>query len=77
MSSSRANAVPTCDLLPCPECGAEKMARVVENCRLEDGLLVRRLRHFRCRACGTRFFDSDAMHCIQALRAGQAVAHAV
>jgi len=39
-----------------------RMARVVENCRTEDGFAVRRLRHFKCAECGARFFDDEAMH---------------
>jgi len=44
------------------------MIRVVETCRLEDGLTVRKLAHYKCRSCGSRFFDDDAMHRIQAAR---------
>jgi len=41
------------------------MVSVVETCRLADGFTVKRLRHYRCRSCGARFFDDDAMHRIQ------------
>jgi hypothetical protein len=41
----------------------------VETCRLSGGLTVRRLRHYKCRACGQRLFDDDAMHRIQQRRA--------
>ena len=44
------------------------MVRVVETCRLEDGLLVKKLAHYKCSSCGSRFFDDDAMHRIQAVR---------
>ena len=37
------------------------MTRVVENCQLDDGMTVRRLRHFKCQSCHARFFDDDAM----------------
>jgi len=47
------------------------MERVVEDCRLEDGLTVERLSHYKCRSCGARFFDDDAMHAIQAVRAAR------
>ncbi len=57
------------EALPCPECGARSMVRTVGDCRLEDGLCVKRLAHFRCRVCGSRFFDDDAMHRIQSERA--------
>ena len=63
--------------LPCPECGAVQMVRTVENCPLEEGLVVRRLRHFKCESCGARFFDDDAMHRIQTERARRGTAHAV
>ena len=53
------------------------MVYTVENCRTEDGLTVRRLRHLKCRACGTRFFDDAAMHRIQAERGKLSLAHAV
>jgi hypothetical protein len=45
------------------------MTRVVETCRLADGLTVKRLAHYKCRSCGSRFFDDDAMHGIAAARA--------
>jgi len=53
------------------------MVRVVENCRLDDGLAVRRLRHFKCAACGGRFFDDEAMHRIQHKRAKHSATAAV
>ena len=54
-----------------------EMAQTVENCRLDDGLSVKRLRHFKCRTCGARLFDDDAMHRIQSERAEGILAHAV
>ncbi|MEW6365466.1 MAG: hypothetical protein AB1714_12640 [Acidobacteriota bacterium] len=57
------------EALPCPECGAGLLVDTIEDCRLQDGLCVRRLRHFRCRACGSRFFDDEAMQRIQSMRA--------
>ncbi len=77
MSSSPRREAQTSERLPCPECGAMELGRVVENCRLDDGVSVKRLPHFKCRACGARFFDDGAMHRIQAERAKQQVAHAV
>lgn len=68
MSSSPQREARTSERLPCPECGAMQMAQTVEKCRLDDGLSVTRLRHFKCRACGARFFDDDAMHRIQSER---------
>ncbi len=49
------------------------MTSTVENCRLEDGLVVKRLSHFKCQSCGARFFDDDAMHRIQAARVEQGI----
>jgi YgiT-type zinc finger domain-containing protein len=68
MSSSRPSAVPTSEKLPCPECGKTQMVRVAETVRLADGLTVKKLAHYKCRSCGSRFFDDDAMHTIQAAR---------
>jgi len=45
------------------------MIRVVETVRLADGLAVKKLAHYKYRFCGSRFFDDDAMHAIQAARA--------
>jgi transcriptional regulator NrdR family protein len=77
MSSSPPRKALTSEPLPCPECGAVQMTRTVENCRLEDGLTVRRLRHFKCHSCDARFFDDNAMRRIQAERNKQGAAHAV
>jgi transposase-like protein len=44
------------------------MVRVVETVRLVDGLTVKKLAHYKCQSCGSRFFDDDAMHAIQAAR---------
>ena len=60
--------------LRCPECEKTEMVSVVETCRLADGLAVKRLRHYRCRSCGARFFDDAAMHRIQQQRAQSSVA---
>ena len=68
MSSSRQNTAPTSETLPCPECGKAAMVRVVETVRLADGLTVKKLAHYKCRSCGSRFFDDEAMHAIQAAR---------
>jgi predicted RNA-binding Zn-ribbon protein involved in translation (DUF1610 family) len=69
MSSSHLKKAPTSEVLPCPECGKTQMIRVVETCRLADGLTVKKLAHYKCRSCGSRFFDDNAMHGIQAARA--------
>ena len=53
---------------PCPDCGAESMVYVKEDCVLSDGRKVKKLRHLKCKKCGKRFFDDEAMHIIQSLR---------
>ncbi len=68
MSSFRRKEAPTSELLPCPQCGKTQMACVVETLPLEDGLTVENLRHYRCRNCGSRFYDDEAIHQIQAAR---------
>ena len=72
MSSSPQRETPMSEPFTCPECGAVKMTKTVENCRLEDGLTVRQLRHFKCQSCGARFFDDargSAMECAACLDA--------
>ena len=69
MSSSHRKRAATSEVLPCPECGKTRMVRVMENCRLADGLAIKKLAHYKCRSCGSRFFDDDAMQAIQAARA--------
>jgi YgiT-type zinc finger domain-containing protein len=74
MSSSHPRVAPISEPFPCPECGKIEVVSVVETFCLADGLTVRKLRHYKCRSCGERFFDDAAMHRIQAERAGH---HAV
>ena len=69
MSSSHRKKAPTSEPLPCPECGKTQMIRVVETCQLADGLTVKKLEHYKCSSCNSRFFDDNAMHDIQATRA--------
>jgi hypothetical protein len=77
MSSSPQNEVLTSEPLPCPECGALQMTKMIADCRLNDGVVVKRLQHFKCRACGATLFDDEAMHKIQAQRARHPVVLAV
>ena len=71
MSSFHPKEAPTFESIPCPECGEIQVTRTVETCRLGDGLTVKRLKHYKCKSCGARFFDDDAMHRIQAARASR------
>ena len=52
------------------------MACVVEALRLENGVTVENLRFHRCRSCGSRFYDDDAVHRIQAARKSQSTSAA-
>lgn len=54
--------------MPCPECGEDRLMRVVEDCPLDDGFAVRRLPHHKCQSCHARFFDDAAIHRIQSER---------
>jgi transcriptional regulator NrdR family protein len=69
MSSSHQKRAPTSEVLPCPACGKIQMIRVVETARLADGLMVKRLARYKCRSCGSRFFDDAAMQRIAEARA--------
>ena len=40
-----------------------------KTCHLADGVTIKRLRHYKCRACGARLFDDAAIHRIQQERA--------
>jgi hypothetical protein len=71
MSLSHPKEAPISEPFACPECGQVKMTSIIETCKFADGLKVNRLRHYKCRSCGARFFDDDAMHIIQSARASQ------
>lgn len=72
MSSSHPKEARMSEPLPCPECGEVQMIQTVETCRLADEFTVRNLKHFKCRSCGSRYFDDEAMHRIQSARASKA-----
>jgi len=61
MCSYLQKEAPTTELLPCPECGALKVARSLENVELSDEVKVRKLNHLKCMACGFRLIDDQAM----------------
>lgn len=44
------------------------MVPVVETYKLKDGPVVKKLAHYKCQACGARFFDDSAIHRIQDAR---------
>ena len=77
MFSSHRKEARISEPLLCPSCGKEQMISTIENCRLSDGFAVKRLRHYKCQACGDRFFDDEAMHRIQKARKMQNTAAAV
>jgi predicted RNA-binding Zn-ribbon protein involved in translation (DUF1610 family) len=69
MSLSRLKEAPISEPFSCPECGKVELISVTETCQLADGLTIKRLRHYKCRSCGTRLFDDAAMHRVQEYRA--------
>ena len=69
MSSSRQKEALISEPFPCSECGRVEMVSVTEACHLAGGVTVKKLRHYKCRACGARLFDDDAMHRIGQERA--------
>ena len=52
----------------CPSCGQNKLIRVNNSCRLEDGLIMSKLDRLQCQSCGEDFFDLFAMDQIAAFR---------
>jgi predicted RNA-binding Zn-ribbon protein involved in translation (DUF1610 family) len=73
MSSSSPKEMPISEPLPCPECGEERVVRVVETCRLVNGLRIRKLAHYKCQSCGAPLFDDVAVHRIEAARGSEDV----
>ncbi len=73
MSSSRRREARIPEPIACVACGKKEVVSVVATCRLGDGLVVKRLRHYRCRSCGARLFDDAAMGRIQQQRAAATV----
>ena len=55
MSSSHRKKAPASEALPCPEYGKTQMIHIVETCRFEDGLTIRKLGHYKCRTRVARF----------------------
>ena len=74
MSLSLQNKALTFDPLPCPECGKITMHQTVEDCVLDDGFKVKKLKHLKCNSCEARFFDDEAMHIVQSVRSATALA---
>jgi len=68
MFSSRRKEALISEPYPCPECARPQLERVVETFRLADGIKVSKLRHLKCRSCGARFFDDEAMRAIRLVR---------
>ncbi len=58
-------------LLPCPDCGAETLRKVRQNCQLRNGMVIRRLSHYQCSTCNAVFFDDAAMKEIRRQRKTQ------
>ncbi len=53
---------------PCPDCGETAVQTMTETFQLSDGFSVKKLSHFKCSNCGSRFFTDQAIHQIQAAR---------
>ena len=73
MSSSQAKEAQTSENYTCPDCGEKKLTRIIETCRLQDGLVIPRLSHLKCRSCSARYFDDAAMGRIEKIRAIKSV----
>jgi len=74
MSSFRQNGqrINEADLKPvsktsynCPQCGKQKMRRVIGPCEFENGDLIPNLERLYCFACASDFFDPPAMDVIE------------
>jgi len=50
----------------CPQCGKQRMQRVIGPCEFDDGDLVPNLERMHCFSCGSDFFDPAAMDVIEA-----------
>jgi len=55
----------------CPQCGRQKMQRVVGPCAFDDGDLIPNLERMHCFSCGSDFFDPPAMDVIEEFWKGQ------
>jgi hypothetical protein len=55
----------------CPQCGKQKMRRVVGPCEFDDGDIIPHLERMHCFACGSDFFDPAAMDVIERFWASQ------
>jgi len=49
----------------CPQCGKQKMRRVVGPCDFENGDFIPTLERMHCFSCGADFFDPPAMDAIE------------
>ena len=54
--------------LPCPECAELQVVHVKETTVLSDGVKVSKLEHYKCTACGSHFYDDQAMQVIRDAR---------
>ena len=73
MSSFHQKEAQISEPYPCPDCCTETMVTVKEDCVLSDGLKVKKLRHLKCKNCGKRYFDDEAIHSIQSQRAEKSI----
>lgn len=50
----------------CPQCGKQKMRRVIGLCEFDNGDFIPNLERMHCFSCGSDFFDPPAMDVIEA-----------
>lgn len=55
----------------CPQCGKQKMRRVIGPCEFDDGDFIPSLERMHCFACHCDFFDPPAMDVIEEFWEGQ------
>jgi len=53
---------------PCHECGKVEMVLVTETIKVEGGIVVKNLPHYKCKSCNARLFDTQGVHAIQKIR---------
>ncbi len=49
----------------CPQCGKQRMRQVAGPCEFDDGDIIPHLERMHCFACGSDFFDPQAMDVIE------------
>lgn len=68
MSSFHQKEAPITEPFPCPDCGESAVQTLTETAKLADGFSIKKLSHYKCFNCGSRFFTDQAIHQIQSAR---------